>query len=122
MIKSSYPQIINAAPTNCHYPDHSVPACVNGNPCGFQCTNGFTPSPPISPQQCKCEAPKEVCNGVCQAKGACPSQQPQITRRWLGSGSCVEKGRGWAVCGVYGGGPRAWECVNTERDLESCEF
>lgn len=30
-------------------------------------------------------------------------------------------GPGWAACGVFGGGPRAWECVNTARDLESCK-
>ena len=54
--------------------------------------------------------------------GPCPSSQaiaPQ--KRWVGSGSCTENGHGWAACGVFGGGARAWECVNTARDLESCE-
>ena len=55
--------------------------------------------------------------------GPCPSANVANTdkkRRWLGSGSCSEKGHGWAACGVYGGSVRAWECVNTARDLESC--
>ena len=42
-------------------------------------------------------------------------------KRWVGSGACAEKGPGWAACGVFGGGARAWECVNIARDLESCE-
>ncbi|KAH9961978.1 hypothetical protein BC827DRAFT_250164 [Russula dissimulans] len=41
-------------------------------------------------------------------------------KRWVGSGSCMEMGPGWAACDVFGGGRRAWECVNTARDLESC--
>jgi hypothetical protein len=100
---------------------HSKPLCVDKDPCGFQCTDGFTPSPAHDPKECKCEHPNEICNGVCGPKGACPSQKPQNTRRWLGSGSCSERGHGWVPCGVFGGGPRSWECVNTARDLESCE-
>ena len=29
-------------------------------------------------------------------------------------------GPGWASNNVYGGSARAWECVNTARDLEGC--
>jgi len=113
--------INNDAPQNCYYPDYSTPVCVDDDPCGFQCTGGFTPSPANNPTQCKCEQPNQICNGQCQPKGACPSQAPQSDRRrWAGSGSCIEMGRGWAACGVYGGGPRSWECIYTERDLESC--
>lgn len=71
-----------------------------------------------------CTLPSVVCNGQCTANGPCPSAQAQASkkRRWVPSGSCLEKGPGWAVCGVYGGSARAWECVNTARDLESCTY
>ncbi|KAH9956649.1 hypothetical protein BGW80DRAFT_1387324, partial [Lactifluus volemus] len=26
----------------------------------------------------------------------------------------------WAACGVFSGGARAWECINTANNLESC--
>ena len=94
-------------------------------PCGFTCTNGFSAYPPSNPTACVCNAPNAVCNGQCGSPGACPSSiSPAVAdrrRRWLGSGSCKEMGPGWAACGVFGGGARAWECVNTARDLESCE-
>jgi hypothetical protein len=74
-----------------------------------------------------CTVPSVVCNGnvVCQQSGLCPSAGASTLvnkRRWVGSasGSCSERGPAWAACGVYGAGPRAWECVNTARDLESC--
>jgi hypothetical protein len=71
---------------------------------------------------CGCPAPNVVCNGNCVSPGACPSSTvTYIQKRWVGSGSCTEKGRGWAACGVFGGAARAWECVDTARDLESCE-
>jgi hypothetical protein len=116
-------QLNEAAPQNCNYPTHSTPACVNENPCGFSCTDGFTASPPTNPTTCVCSPPSVVCNGVCQAIGACPSSQPpsKKKRSWVGSGSCSDMGPGWAACGVFGGGPRAWECVDTARDLESCK-
>ncbi|KAH9012733.1 hypothetical protein EDB84DRAFT_1642472 [Lactarius hengduanensis] len=105
-------QIIQESAPNslCTYPDHSVPACVGGNPCGFTCTDGFTSSPSSDPTTCVCSEPNVVCNGECVASGA----------RWVGSGSCTEMGHGWAACGVFGGGARAWECVDTAHDLESC--
>ncbi|KAI9453933.1 hypothetical protein F5148DRAFT_985380 [Russula earlei] len=96
--------ILGAAPkTSCVYPPHSTPACVGRNPCGFQCEDGYSPSPPVAPTTCACPPPNVVCND-----------------NWLGSGSCAETGPGWTACGVFGGGRRAWECVNTARDLESC--
>jgi hypothetical protein len=57
--------------------------------------------------------------------GACPSTAPEEDlkkKRWLGSGICAEMGPEWAACGVFGGAARAWECINTARDLESCEY
>ena len=98
-----------------------MPACIDGDPCGFTCTDGYTASPPENPTTCLCAAPNVICNGNCVAPGACPSSQATLKRRWIGSGSCTERGHGWAACGVFGGGARAWECVNTARDLESCE-
>ena len=122
-----YYQVNDAAPSGkCVYPKYSTPACVNGSPCGFVCADGFTPFPADKPKECRCKGEHvEVCNDKCVAKGACPTHRMQHDyddrRRWLSSSSCAEKGHGWSACGVYGGGPRAWECVNSERDLESCE-
>jgi len=114
--------INGAAPSsNCYYPDHSKPRCEGRNPCAFDCTDGFSHDSDDESKECKCKAPNQICNGKCVPKGACPSQKPhEDRRRWLGSGSCAERGHGWVACGVYGGGPRSWECVNTARDLESC--
>ncbi|KAN0135206.1 hypothetical protein V8E53_007097 [Lactarius tabidus] len=112
-------KIEESAPV-CNYPGISIPTCVNGDPCGFTCMNGYTPSPSDSPTDCICAAPNIVCNGNCVAQGACPSSQATLQKRWVGSGSCTERGYGWTACGVFGRGTRAWECVNTELDLESC--
>ena len=70
---------------------------------------------------CGCSAPNVVCNGNCVSPGACPSTQVAFKRHWVSSVSCTEKGLGWVACGVFGGSNRAWECINTARDLESCE-
>ncbi|KAN0118847.1 hypothetical protein V8E52_004619 [Russula decolorans] len=112
-----------AAQSNCVFPENSTPACVNGQQsCGFTCPNGLTPSFDSNPPACVCAPPNILCNGQCQATSLCPSAQATSNKRkrWAGSVACSEKGPGWAACGVYGGGPRAWECVNTARDLESC--
>ncbi|KAI0065204.1 hypothetical protein BV25DRAFT_1799239, partial [Artomyces pyxidatus] len=96
--------INEAAPkSRCTYPPNAAPACISGNPCGFTCPNGFTPSPPSHPTTCVCSPPHTICNG-----------------RWMGSGFCSERGEGWMACGVFGGGARAWECLDTANDLESC--
>ncbi|KAH9975008.1 hypothetical protein BGW80DRAFT_1225313 [Lactifluus volemus] len=110
-----------AARSGCHYPDHSIPACVDGNPCGFHCTDGFTASPPDHPTTCVCEAPSVVCNGKCVEAGSCPASAPSTKKkRWLSSSTCAEMGPEWAACGVLGGGARSWECINTANDLKSC--
>ncbi len=116
-------QINNAAASqNCQYPEHSVPTCDGDGDCAFTCTHGFTLTN-SNPPTCACPPPSVVCNGQCQGPGACPSANARVDKRkrWVGSGSCIEKGPGWAACGVYGGGHRAWECVNIDRDLESCK-
>ena len=111
-----------AAGSNCVYPKHSTPACVNGNPCGFECTDGFTPFPASNPTKCVCKSHNVVCNGQCVPAKACPSSHPRKEKgkRWVGSGSCTDNGPGWLACGVLGGGRHAWECVDAARDLESC--
>ncbi|KAH9036469.1 hypothetical protein EDB85DRAFT_758455 [Lactarius pseudohatsudake] len=113
--------ILGKAPeSHCNYPEHGVPVCVDGNPCRFRCIDGFTPFPPSNPTMCICSTPNVICNGKCVAPGACPTSNALPKRRWVGSGSCKEMGRGWDACGVFGGGARAWECVDTAHDLESC--
>jgi len=113
--------ILDAARSlSCHSPEHSNPACVNGDPCGFECMNGFTPFPPGNPKECICKDSSVVCNGQCVDAKSCPSSVPIKTKRWVGSGTCAEMGPEWAACGIFGGAARSWECINTARDLESC--
>ncbi|KAI0048159.1 hypothetical protein FA95DRAFT_1491411 [Auriscalpium vulgare] len=115
--------INTAAPkAHCTYPEHGTPICDGKNPCGFQCKDGFTPSPPSKPTTCVCAAPSVVCNGVCGPAKSCPTSKPLSKRekRWQGSGACNDMGEGWMACGVFGGAGRAWECLNTDQDLESC--
>ena len=113
-----------AAAIKCVYPEYSTPACAGSNPCGFTCIDGFSSFPTNNPTTCICSAPSVICNGQCVAPGACPSQALTTIkkkRRWVGSGSCTDIGPGWVACGVLGAGPRAWECINAARDLESCK-
>ena len=109
--------------SNCVYPDNSIAACSAQNLCGFTCTNGFQASPADQPTTCACDAPSVICNGKCVASGLCPSGQAVINlkRSRVGIDSCTQMGPAWATCGVLGGGPRAWECINTANDLESCK-
>ncbi|KAH9974984.1 hypothetical protein BGW80DRAFT_1487986, partial [Lactifluus volemus] len=107
----------------CDYPPHSISSCAEGPEfvCGFECTDGFSPFPPGNPVTCRCEAPSVICNGQCVAPGSCPSSvPPPKKKRWVGSGVCAEMGPEWAACGVFGGGARAWECIDTANNLESC--
>jgi hypothetical protein len=91
--------------SNCVYPDNSIAACSAQNLCGFTCN-----------------APSVLCNGQCVASGLCPSSQAVSKKRSrVGIDSCTQMGPAWATCGVLGGGPRAWECINTANDLESCK-
>lgn len=61
--------------SSCTYPDHGVAVCKLGNPCGFTCTDGFTPSPASHPTTCACKSPNTVCNGVCGKFKACSSKR-----------------------------------------------
>lgn len=61
--------------------------------------------------------------GVCTSALVCPSStSKRSVNRYEGSGSCSVMGSGWMACGVSGGSGRAFECVNTANDLESCEL
>jgi len=116
--------LINDAPDHqsCSYPDNASPVCQVGSPCGFTCSNGFTPSPAKNPTSCVCESPKTVCNGVCGEFKGCGSstpkkRDPQLRKRAV----CQDD---LTPCGVYGWqgqrSSQAWECVDTMSDLESC--
>jgi len=124
MVTDMFTNAIVTAAAKCVYPEHSISACVGGDSrktCGFTCIDGFSPSPASNPTTCTCNAPSVICNGQCVGAGACPSSQALRKKRsWVGSGSCTDMGPGWMACGVLGGGPRAWECINAARDLESC--
>jgi len=110
-------QLIVSASANqhCSYPDHSVPQCVNGNPCGFQCSDGFTSDATMT--TCVCESPNIVCNGQCAPFPACPSSTPSKRQLRRGDERC-SKGR--TACGAYRGSLRQWDCVDTKSDLENC--
>ncbi|KAH9974978.1 hypothetical protein BGW80DRAFT_1487974 [Lactifluus volemus] len=92
---------IIAASALCSYPPHSISSCL-GSPnavCGFECANGFVSDSP---------------------SGFPSTIPPDKKKRWVGSGVCAEMGPEWAACGVFGGRDRAWECINTANNLESC--
>ncbi|KII84766.1 hypothetical protein PLICRDRAFT_57286 [Plicaturopsis crispa FD-325 SS-3] len=117
--------LINRSPDrqDCAYPDHAVPQCTTDNLCAFTCSDGYVPAPaipPANPTQCVCPDGMNVCNGVCTAD-ACPSGLISGKKRdanyWARTAECP---RGQSVCGVYGGSSRAWECIDTANDLESC--
>jgi len=111
----------NAPKSHCTYPEFGIPACIGTNPCGFTCPDGFVPSPPSNPTECLCPPPSQICNGLCVKDKVCPSSKPhKRDKRWIGSGACNARGEGHMACGVFGGAARAWECIDTYNDLESC--
>ena len=84
--------------------------------------HAFSPSEPIHVYLPRGAAPNVICNSNCVAPVPCSSSTvANNQRRWVGSGSCTDKGHGWAACGMFGGAAQAWECVDTARDLEGCE-
>ncbi|KAJ7162785.1 hypothetical protein C8R43DRAFT_919677 [Mycena crocata] len=89
----------------CTHPQHSHPKCSRKHLCGYECDEGYVD-----------------CNGKC--KKTCPTGTISNPGRrdadyW---GKRVQKScqTGWTACGISGGGPRDWECVDTHNDLESC--
>lgn len=109
-------QIDKGGPSKCTYPAHAVPVCKKGDPCYFDCKDGYTPSPASKPTQCVCKSPNKECNGKCGKYAACPSGKPK--RELLPRDSACA--RGLTACGVLGGRRNAFECVDTVSDLESC--
>ncbi|RDX45574.1 hypothetical protein OH76DRAFT_1407968 [Lentinus brumalis] len=123
---SAVVNLITSSPSSqvCTYPEHAIPMCAAGNPCGFSCGNGFSTVPATNPSTCACVAPGAVCNGVCTTS-SCPSSVVTATRRrYMNSlrkrAMCPE---GTTACGVYerrGALSTPWECIDTMSDLESC--
>ncbi|KAJ6558141.1 hypothetical protein B0H19DRAFT_946312 [Mycena capillaripes] len=106
-----------ASRTQCHYPLHSVPSCKSGSPCFFTCKDGYSAYPAGAyPTQCVCSSPYTECNGKCGTFHGCPSTY--FAKRDLMGGQKCHKG--FTACGVPGRGANAWECIDTQTDLESC--
>jgi len=123
-VEADVTALINSAhgKKSCFFPDHAVSICSAANPCDFSCSDGFVPSPPTFPTDCICPPPSIVCNGVCGKFGSvCPSAKPKRELEARSSGHCSH---GFTACGVDSwSGMRdseAWECVDTESDIESC--
>ena len=128
--------------TLCTYPDNSTPVCSPDDACAYTCPDGVEVSadgttcnvctdPALvfnaATLQCECPAPQVTCNGQCFPEGTtCPSAAPGGRKRSVKprerkrkvSPSCES---GQELCGISG----VWwasECVNTENNIESCEF
>jgi len=111
--------INSGKPATCYYPDHSVPQCQFGNPCGFTCTDGYSPYPAFgTPTNCVCSPPYTVCNGQCGLYKACPSYG--YSKRSLTGSPNLRCSSGMEACPIIGRSSQSWECVDTQYDLESC--
>ncbi|KAJ3527790.1 hypothetical protein NMY22_g9650 [Coprinellus aureogranulatus] len=104
-------------PKYCKFPPHSTALCTPLIPCGFVCKDGYTPFPILFPVKCACPWPLTECNGKCGIHKACPSKGHH--KRDL-SASLARCPVGHSVCGILGRATGSWECVNTQKDLESC--
>ncbi|KAL5483459.1 hypothetical protein ACEPAI_8690 [Sanghuangporus weigelae] len=63
---------------HCVYPPNSSPRCSRGDPCGYECTNGFKHQSYRIwggvKNECTCPSPNIVCNGRCGLfANGCPS-------------------------------------------------
>ncbi|KAF8896855.1 hypothetical protein CPB84DRAFT_1201937 [Gymnopilus junonius] len=111
-------QIKSGGHGTCKYPQHSQPQCQFGNPCGFTCTDGYSPYPYSRPTECICSKPYMVCNDRCGLFKGCPSQ---YYKRGEASPSYgLNCAKGLTTCPIPGRGGEYFECVNTQNDLESC--
>ncbi|KAL1680280.1 hypothetical protein EV122DRAFT_208323 [Schizophyllum commune] len=135
------PSSITNDGTVCNYPDNSTPVCSPDDACAFTCPDGVELSadgttcnvctdPALvfnaATLQCECPAPQVTCNGQCFPEGTtCPSAAPggrrkrsvkPRERKRKVSPSCEE---GQELCGISG---VRWasECVDTEKNIESC--
>jgi hypothetical protein len=93
--------------TATNLPEHSTLGCVNKNPCGFDCVDGFRPG--ISYGQpiylCLLRVHRDLKRHL---GGSRRVRQPSVKKPWVGSGSCTEKVPDWAAYGVFGGGVLGW--------------
>ncbi|KAH8109445.1 hypothetical protein DFH11DRAFT_1731047 [Phellopilus nigrolimitatus] len=129
--------------TQCVYPAHAIPECVQAAPCAFQCTDGFTLSANLT--NCICPAPYTQCAGRCGSfPNGCPSlstcSSPGLSQetnprpltklnarplsRLSGPAAAAASEAaqsqctpGESVCGAPRGG---YECIDTRTNPESC--
>lgn len=106
-------------PKYCHFPPHSLPKCSLHLPCGFNCKDGYQPFPILFPTKCICPWPLKECNGKCGPFKACPSKAADHHKRDL-LPSQINCPVGQTACGIIGRATGSWECIDTQRDLESC--
>jgi len=99
---------ITTSSKKCSYPNHGRPTC-SGKQCSFECIPPFIKSG----QTCACPQGKTEYQGTCISSG---SALPKVRRS---NPVCM---KGFTVCGAYGNGGPAWECVDTRSDLESCKL
>ncbi|EAU83478.1 hypothetical protein CC1G_04734 [Coprinopsis cinerea okayama7 len=104
-------------PKHCKFPPHSTPLCTWLNPCGFICKDGYIGHPLLNPKSCVCKWPFTECNGKCGLHKACPSKGYHKRELTAENAKCPT---GFTACGILGRHAGSWECVDTQRDLESC--
>ncbi|KAH6873765.1 hypothetical protein BKA70DRAFT_516216 [Coprinopsis sp. MPI-PUGE-AT-0042] len=104
-------------PKTCKFPPLAIPKCSLLLPCHFDCKDGYIPHPLLKPTSCVCKWPLTECNGKCGIFKHCPSSGHH--KRDL-SPESVKCPVGFSACGVYGRSTDSWECLNTQKDLESC--
>ncbi|KAF9786666.1 hypothetical protein BJ322DRAFT_664639 [Thelephora terrestris] len=110
---------VRTSGSTCNYPDHSTPACSSGNPCGFECCDGYS----SHGGSCACLPPYSDCGGVCGYFPHCPSKsaKKRDADEWKKSAHCDS---GYTACGVLWSSKinkvAAYECVDAKNDLESC--
>ncbi|KAL0947917.1 hypothetical protein HGRIS_010550 [Hohenbuehelia grisea] len=118
VVTSAVQALINTSPSKqqCTYPDHSLGQCIEGNPCSFTCTDGYTAMPPGNfPTSCDCQGTIQP-NGQC-LQAPCPSGVCERAIRRRRTTLCR---KGFSPCGTLGRGAKAYDCVDTQNDLESC--
>ncbi|KAF9030086.1 hypothetical protein BDZ89DRAFT_1132563 [Hymenopellis radicata] len=104
----------------CDFPKFSRSRCHKDNVCDYDCDGELVRLGPRGSQYCGCPGNKNKCGDKCQRQ-PCPSGLPQKRDlAYWGKKTQQTCRPGWTACGVFGGGPRDWECVDTRNDLESC--
>lgn len=106
----------------CDFPNRARSKCNKNNYCDYECPDNYVKENGY----CKCPKRFNLCsNGSCQNQ-ACPSGVPSLPHKrdmqYWGIQTQKACEFGWKACGIIGGGPRDWECVDVKNDLESCMF